>query len=378
MFREVLFDVAQEELEKAWEMEMLKTVVLGDGAVGKTCLLISFANRAFPEDYIPTVFDNYNANFRLIPENRYISVGLWDTAGPEDYDRLRPLSYPDTHFFLVCFSSMNPSSLENVRSKWVPEITQHCPKVPYFLVSTKIDMREAYYDLTRDFPSRNLDDSFVNTTHLFFDFCAEENPLQAKINALEKKRLEAEAEERIKENVRKRKDGESRVRYTRRIVDHQRLPVELLLIILSFLPGRDLVRYERVSHGWREVVSSENETLSSVWNEKKTREVAQAKKKWNRERCHPTTGFPPFQPPLEPFDASYIAERLKAKRLHPVSREEALTLAQLLQPPPKGYYETSARTGKGVDRLFLEATRYVLALSSPSSSSSSKRPCSLM
>lgn len=118
----------------------IKCVVVGDGAVGKTCLLISYTTNKFPTEYVPTVFDNYAVTV-MIAGDPY-TLGLFDTAGQEDYDRLRPLCYPQTDIFLICFSVVNPSSFENVKEKWCPELRHHCPDVPFLLVGTQSDARD--------------------------------------------------------------------------------------------------------------------------------------------------------------------------------------------------------------------------------------------
>jgi Ras family protein A len=116
-----------------------KLVIVGDGACGKTCLLVVFSKDSFPEVYVPTVFENYVADIEI--EGKQIELALWDTAGQEDYDRLRPLSYPDTNVVLICFSVDSPDSLDNVPEKWVGEVKHFCPGCPFVLVGCKKDLR---------------------------------------------------------------------------------------------------------------------------------------------------------------------------------------------------------------------------------------------
>ncbi|QRV86672.1 small guanosine triphosphatase family (GTPase)-like Ras family protein [Ceratobasidium sp. AG-Ba] len=116
-----------------------KLVVVGDGGCGKTCLLIVYAENRFPEAYVPTVFENY---VTIVPfEGKYVELALWDTAGQEEYDRLRPLSYPESDVILIVFSVDFPTSLANVTDKWFPEVAHFCENTPLLLVATKTDLR---------------------------------------------------------------------------------------------------------------------------------------------------------------------------------------------------------------------------------------------
>jgi len=121
-------------------MQNVKCVVVGDGAVGKTSLLISYTENRFPVDYVPTVFDNFTTGVEV--DGKLINFALWDTAGQEEYSRLRALSYPETDVFLLCFSVVSPASFDNIKTKWYPEINHNCPSAKCILVGTKIDLRD--------------------------------------------------------------------------------------------------------------------------------------------------------------------------------------------------------------------------------------------
>eukprot|EP01013_Petalomonas_cantuscygni_P023347 TRINITY_DN44779_c0_g1_i1.p1 TRINITY_DN44779_c0_g1~~TRINITY_DN44779_c0_g1_i1.p1 ORF type:complete len:209 (+),score=38.59 TRINITY_DN44779_c0_g1_i1:155-781(+) len=117
-----------------------KIVVVGDGAVGKTSLLQVYAYGKFPEQYVKTVFDNYTAQVDV--QGKSVTLDLWDTAGQEEYERIRSLSYSGVNIFLLCFSLVDHQSLKNAETRWLGEATHHSPRAKVILVGTKLDLRD--------------------------------------------------------------------------------------------------------------------------------------------------------------------------------------------------------------------------------------------
>lgn len=116
-----------------------KLVIVGDGACGKTSLLYVFTLGEFPTEYHPTVFENYVTDCRV--DGKPVRLALWDTAGQEEYERLRPLSYANSHVILIAFALDVPDLLDNACTKWVQEVKKYCPATPYVLVGLKKDLR---------------------------------------------------------------------------------------------------------------------------------------------------------------------------------------------------------------------------------------------
>ncbi|KAH7398037.1 small GTPase CDC42 [Cadophora sp. MPI-SDFR-AT-0126] len=109
-----------------------RLVVVGDSGKLKQCLLITYVTNKYPTEYVPQVFDNYAVQV-LVGDEPY-TLGLFDTTGQESYDRLRPLSYPQTDVFMIIISTSTPSHYKSARDIWAPELKHHCPGVPFLLV----------------------------------------------------------------------------------------------------------------------------------------------------------------------------------------------------------------------------------------------------
>ena len=159
-----------------------KIVILGDGACGKTSLLNVFTRGYFPEVYEPTVFENYIHD--IFVDGQHITLSLWDTAGQEEFDRLRSLSYSDTHTIMLCFSVDSYDSLENVKNKWVGEIADNCEGVKLVLVALKCDLRDNDTEaITPNNIHNNNNNSFKNKNNKLISY-EEGYAMAKKIGAL--------------------------------------------------------------------------------------------------------------------------------------------------------------------------------------------------
>ncbi|KAK2854180.1 hypothetical protein Q5P01_006841 [Channa striata] len=117
----------------------VKCVLVGDGAVGKTSLVVSYSTNGYPTEYVPTAFDNFSVVVSV--DGTPVKLQLCDTAGQDEFDKLRPLCYASADVFLLCFSVVSPASFQNIPEKWVPEIRRHAPFAPLVLVGTQCDLR---------------------------------------------------------------------------------------------------------------------------------------------------------------------------------------------------------------------------------------------
>ncbi|XP_060527671.1 cell division control protein 42 homolog [Cylas formicarius] len=116
--------------------DKIKCVIVGDRAVGKTSLAVSYSNDSFPSEYQPTAYDNYNVDVQV--DGKPIRLEICDTAGKDDLEPLRQLCYPDTDVFMLCFSVVRPSTFISACTRWADELTRL--DAPVVLVGCQTDL----------------------------------------------------------------------------------------------------------------------------------------------------------------------------------------------------------------------------------------------
>ena len=120
-------------------MTEFKIVAAGDGKTDKIPLLMVLKGDAFPDRYVPTVFENYHQDFSVDGTN--YTLHFWDTAGQDEYDRLRPLSYSGANVVLLCFDFDSKDTFTHL-SSWMKEIEKYAKGAKIILVGLKMNLRE--------------------------------------------------------------------------------------------------------------------------------------------------------------------------------------------------------------------------------------------
>lgn len=177
----------------------IKVVIVGDGESGKTCLLRMFFEKVFPDVYVPTTFDCFSTTIKV--DGKKVKLNLWDTAGQEDYDRLRPLSYPNSDVVIVCYSIDEGQSLKNVVEKWMPEVRYFCHDAPVILVGNKKDLRDQMHMSTVQKPTVVIQNTEIDNTSTVTDNDDDEEEGEDNEGPKTKKTKQDNHEKPTKKNV---------------------------------------------------------------------------------------------------------------------------------------------------------------------------------
>merc|ERR1712130_739886 len=129
------------------DSKVLKVVIIGDGAVGKTALMVRYRDGKFPLDYIPTVFE-MNAKTVEVDDEQF-ELRLWDTAGQEAYEELRKQAYIGADVIIIGFCLVNRDSFENVTELWQKDYAKEAKDAKVVLVGLKQDLVEDATELKK-------------------------------------------------------------------------------------------------------------------------------------------------------------------------------------------------------------------------------------
>eukprot|EP00347_Sterkiella_histriomuscorum_P021626 403333325 len=139
--------------------DIVNVVVVGDSGIGKTNMILSYAQDSFSSEYKPTVFDHYSSEVEY--NGHPCSLEIWDLSGKDEHQSLRKFAYSKAQAIVICYSMMDSKSFKSVQSKWLREIRsdEKLKSIPLILVATKCDQFEDHDTLESFKKSGRVDSS---------------------------------------------------------------------------------------------------------------------------------------------------------------------------------------------------------------------------
>lgn len=155
-------------------IEISPIVLVGDSGCGKTSLIMTYLHKRFTLPCKSTLFETYDKVINFNNVDTSVKLQIWDFPGDEYFDRFRPLGYANAQGILICFAIDNVESFNNIKERWIPEITTHCPKAFKIMVGvgqevrhdkTKRDIIPSYdqcYRFAKSYGYKYMESSFVD------------------------------------------------------------------------------------------------------------------------------------------------------------------------------------------------------------------------
>lgn len=136
------------KLKKDYDF-MFKLVLVGSSRVGKSNLLLRFADDSFTDSYIATIGVDFRFKTMNVPTSvlfgskiNIVKLQIWDTAGAERFRTITSAYYRGAHAIVLCYDTTNHDTLTEIAETWFPEVQKHGGEVPLFLVGTKCDLKD--------------------------------------------------------------------------------------------------------------------------------------------------------------------------------------------------------------------------------------------
>ena len=136
---------------------LLKYIIIGDSAVGKSNILLRYAHEKFNEDYQATIGVEFGAKNVEI-NNKTFRIQIWDTAGQENFRSITRAYYKNSVCAIIVYDITNKESFNNIQN-WIEDCKNQCPKTIFFvLVGNKNDLekeRKVSFDEGKKFADSN-------------------------------------------------------------------------------------------------------------------------------------------------------------------------------------------------------------------------------
>ena len=128
-------------MEDISEQQIYKIIIIGDGNVGKSSIMLRFIKNSFDDSINSTIGVDFSSQKIKVKGNN-VKINIWDTAGQERYNSITSNYYKNVDAALIVFNLNNKLTFDNIKKIWINNIIQQCGNIPFIFIGNKLDIEE--------------------------------------------------------------------------------------------------------------------------------------------------------------------------------------------------------------------------------------------